>query len=260
MSRSTQVALLLLVFLAYSKKVLGQEELPAKFQFIGVTSGIDYQGVEVSEYAFIRGDIPTFTESRVVEHLTGHIMKWHVGAIMEWRSLSNKFGLLAGLRFTKLSSSIGRNTYWSNTTDFFYLLHRQSGTTTEYLKVKEVNESINSIGIPIALRYFPHRPRLFRLYITAGTELEFQISSQREVNFFNDEMAVFENDVLTKFNEADRFFMLMYVGVGWKFGKENKPNINAEIHFPAFVVAGRPSGLVDHTFGAGFQLSVLIPI
>ncbi len=240
-----------------SNTVSGQE---IRHKYLGVEGGMDFQGVNVPDYDFIRGEISYYPEYYgSSSQLQGSYQKWYLGAKTEIRSKSNRFGLFAGLRFSRVNSSLGKNQYWSDNSEFFYLLYKQEGTTTEYLRIREINRASNYIGIPLEVRFFPYRPRLFRLYFKAATELSYRISTSTEVVFDDSAMDQFQKDVLNKFDGPGNFYSSFSIAAGIKIGRDDKPNINLEAVLPSFVLTNKSSGLVNTISGGGLQLNVQFP-
>ncbi|MCK4662742.1 MAG: hypothetical protein KAT68_07750 [Bacteroidales bacterium] len=249
---------LFLVFFLFliTDTLFGQQE---RYRFIGVESGIDFQDCELPEFEFIRGDISSYGAGNVANDLMWYFQKWYLGIKIEIRSNNNKFGLFSGLRYTKINTSLGKFSNWSSNTDFFYLLYKQEGTTTEYLKIKEINQSSNYLGIPIEIRYLPFKTGLFRLFFKAAAEINYRLNTTSDVVFYNNAMEYYQDDVINKFDEPNNFYSTLYFSVGWKFGKDNKPNINLEASFPSFFLTDNSSGLVKPITGGGFQLNIQIP-
>ena len=247
---------LVLLFLIINH-VSAQEK---KIRFIGVETGMDFQGVGVPDYSFIRGQIASYPGNYYTAYnLRGNHQKWYGGVKAEMRSGNNHFGYLAGLRFTNIKSSIGKNIFTNDDPEYFYLLYKVEGTNTEYLKVKEINRASQYIGIPLEFRVYPFKPRHFGLYFKASADFAYLIASHTDVAFYNDQMKVYEQDVADKFDADSKFYSSLSFGVGWKIGRDAKPNLDLEASFPSFVLTSHTSGLVNTITGGGFQVNLLIP-
>lgn len=236
----------------------GQE---TRLKYIGIESGISFIESAMSNMDYVRGYIPSYDAGYSSNSLASLTYKSFIGIKTEIFSLSDRIGLSGGIRFSRIYSSVGKNDYWTNSTNYFYWLYRQDGVTTEFLKVNEVNQRFDYVGIPIEIRYFTaRRPRKVRLYFKIGTEFNFLVQSQRNIVFNNIAMNSYESDLLSKIDKPKTFYCAMYSGAGIRLGRELKPSISIEACFPYLFLTSHSSGLVDPTFGGGFQVNVQIPI
>ena len=236
--------------------VWGQEE---RIKLYGIEGGVDFIGCLSPEKDYIRGDISSYTTVDATDNLLGLLYKYYFGAKLEVRTVNNKFGLLGGIRYNRMIGSVGKNTYWSDTPDFFYLLFRQDGTTTEYLKVKEIIQSSDCFGIPLELRIFPFNQKKLRVYFKAGAEFNYVIQTKTDVMFFNEGMNMYEADVAEIVGNPKHFYSTLYFSGGIFFGKDSKPAINIEVSMPSMFITTKMSNLVTPEAGGGFQLNVQLP-
>ena len=169
-----------------------QEE---KHKFLYIEAGMDFISGEPPEKDYIRADVDQYAFNYVTTGLRGLLYKNYLGVKGEIRILNSKVGLLSGLRYTRMVSSIGKEAYWSDNPDFFYLLFRQEDTKTEYLKVKEINQISGYFGIPLEFRIYPYKPRGFNVYYKIGTDLNFRLHSRTSAKFIDDSMEKFEDDI-----------------------------------------------------------------
>ncbi|MFC1734301.1 hypothetical protein ACFL6I_28695, partial [candidate division KSB1 bacterium] len=199
------------------------------------------------------------TDNRVTNPLV-YFHKWYAGIKIERRAKNNKLGLLTGLRYTRVNSSFGKSYTWLDNDGYFYLLYKQEGTTTEYLKIKEVNQYSDYLGIPLEIRHFPFNPRFFRFFLKAAAEFNYRLSTTNDVVFNNDKMESFQAGVAEKFGEPDNFFSMLYFALGLKLGNDNKTNVSLEAVFPSFYLSDNTSSLVIPQYGGGFQINIQIPL
>ncbi len=252
-------SIILIIFLYFQiNTVWGQQE---RAKFWGVEAGMNFIICNPPEKDFIRGDISSYGAGKVTDNLEGLLNTGYLGAKTELRSLNNKFGLLGGIRYTRIISSIGKNTYWSETPNFFYLLYRQDGITTEYFKVRELNQTSDYLGVPIELRFFPFNQEKFRIYFKAGAEFNFLLKTKKDVVFYNKAMESYQNEVIEIIGEPNSFYSSLYFSAGFRLGKDSKPGINFEICLPYFFLTTEVSSLVtpQDQQGYGFQLNIQIP-
>lgn len=241
-------------------KQKSKKEKIVRAKFIGVESGIDFLSSTIPDYDFIRGDITYYGAEVSESHLSGFFQKWYTGVNFEIRSNNEKFGLLGGLRYISTNSSLGKNSYWESSSDYFLLLLEQDGTSTQFLRVNEINNTVNYVGIPIEIRFFPTRPRLFQLYFKAAIEFNSLINFDSEVIFETDEMVVYETEVLNKFDDPDDFYSIGYAGVGFNLNIKNRFMVNFEATVPSIVLYSYSTGIIEPEFGGGFRLCIQIPL
>jgi hypothetical protein len=170
--------LFIIVVLCLASLTVKSQETKSRLLF--VEAGMDFISCEPPEKDYIRGEVDPYAYDYEASTLRGLLSNTYIGIKTEKRVLRNKLGLMAGLRYSRVVSSIGKETYWSDTPDFFYMMFRQSGTTAEYLKVKEINQIAGYLGIPMEVRIYPYRPRTFNVYYKIGTSLNFRIHSKSE--------------------------------------------------------------------------------
>ena len=167
-----------------------------RLRYIGVESGMNFIESEMPDMNLIRGDIPNYSMGFSSSSLTSLSYSWFAGVKSEIFSLNDRFGLQGGIRFSQLSNTIGKNEYWGSSTNYFYWLFRQDGTETEFLKIKEIGQKTNYLGIPVELRYFvAKRPHLFQLYAKVGAVLDFRVNTSTSVVFEDPAMELYEDDI-----------------------------------------------------------------
>ena len=230
-------------------------------KYVGIEAGMTVMGSEMSNMDYVRGNISDYYDGYSTNSLTSLTYRSFVGIKYEIYSLNDRFGLLGGLRFSRMNSSIGKSDYWTSGTNYFYWLYRQEGINTEYLKVKEINQTSDYIGIPLELRFFPaKRPHLFRLYFKLGAEINYLIQTQKDLIFYNHTMDPYKQDLLEKVGQPKTFYSSLYGGGGIRFGKDMKPSVSIEMCMPYLFLTSESAGLVNPIVGGGFQVNIQIPI
>jgi hypothetical protein len=246
----------IVIICLYANVAKSQE---ARQKFIGIETGMNFIGGKMSDMDHVRGDVPSYSSANPANNLTSLMYSSFVGIKPEYFSLNNKFGFGAGLRYSHMISTVGRNDYWSDNTNYFYWLYRQEGINTEYLKIKEINQKSDYIGIPVEVRYFPFKPHLFKWYVKAGADISFKLKSQTDVVFFDDAMEPYQNDVAAVVGKPGSVISSLYWAWGVKIGSDSKPSVSFEICLPTIITDPESPGLVNATAGSGFQLNVQIP-
>ena len=246
------------VFLCFLISSLwGQEE---KRKFISLETGMDFISCESPEKDYIRRDIDPYSYGYVTDHLRSLLHTNYFGAKFEYRMLDNLLGIAAGVRYTRMVSSIGKTSYWSDTPDFFFVLFGQDGITTEFAKVREIIQKSDYLGIPLEIRIYPYKERVFNVYYKVGAAFNFNVRTKEDVVFFNDDMESYQDDVSKIIEEPYPFYSSFHLGIGFKVGKFAKPGFNIEVCVPAGMLTTAKSGFVTPQAGGGFQFMIRLPL
>lgn len=246
---------ILLIFTLTALSGFGQEEKP---RILHIETGIDFISGDPPQKDYIRADVDQYSPGYVTTSLRGLLYKNYFSIKAEKKILNNKLGLLSGIRYTTMVSTLGRDAYWTESPAFFYLLFRQEDTKTEYLKVREIKQVTGYLGIPLEARIYPYQPRRFNVYYKIGADINYRLFSKTDAGFFNDEMEVFEDELTKVIEESWVFYSSLNLGVGFRIGPEEKPGVNFEILIPVTIMTGR-EGIVSPGAGAGLTLNARIP-
>jgi hypothetical protein len=254
----TRIVLLVFFLSHLVGLALAQE---TRLKYIGIETGMTYIRGEISDKQYIRGEMPAYYMGYSTNSITSWSYKSFVGIKYEIFSLNDRFGLLGGLRFSHMNSSIGKSDYLTSNTDYFYWLYSQDGTNTEYLKIKEINQNANYIGIPLEIRFFTEkRPRVFQLYIKLGIEVSYLLRSETNIVFENAAMRIYERELISMLEKPEKFSAAIYGGGGFKIGGDQKPSVSIEACMPYIVLNPGSSGILKPIIGGGFQLNFQVPI
>lgn len=229
-------------------------------QFIGAEAGMAFIESEMPNMDYIRGEMASYSGGYSNSSLTSLTYKSYIGIKPEYFSLNNKLGILAGIRFTGINNSVGKNSYLANNSDYFYFLYREDGITTEYLRVKQIIQKSDYLGIPFEIRYFPFKPRLFRIYFKLGTEINFIVKTQTDIVFSDNAMEVYQKELAEKVGQPRSLHASVYGAGGVRLGRESKPSVSIEMTLPYLFLTPESSGLANPIFGGGFQVNFQIPI
>jgi len=184
----------------------------------------------------------------------------YLGLKFEYRVFNNLFGLSAGLRYIRMITSIGRDSYLSSGPEYFYVNYSQSDLITEYAKVCEINQKGDYIGIPLELRLYPKKERKIKLYYKAGVSFNLKVHSKSDISFFNKSMQQYQADVIKVIENPSPNFTTFHIGLGLKLGKSDKPGISIETYTPIGVIFPKGSFLVNPLAGSGVQLLLSVPL
>jgi hypothetical protein len=230
-------------------------------KYVGLESGMNFIESEMYDINTIRGDIPNYSMGFSSSTLTNLSYTWFAGMKSEIFSLNDRIGLQGGIRFSQINNTIGKDEYWGSNTNYFYWLFRQEGTETEFLKINEIHQKTDYLGIPVEIRYFvAKRPHLFQLYGKLGAVLDFRINTGTNVVFKDPTMEIYEKIISDQIKQPGAVSFAMYVGSGIKIGTDQKPSVSIEACFPYFILTQHSSGMLRPLFGGGFQLTFQVPI
>ncbi len=250
------------LLLISSLNLFGQEEeklstdSEKKLRFIGIETGYILYGSEFIGDDFVRKQ-DQYSYPYDINN-TNSINNWYLGAKAELRSKDNNFGFLAGLRYLSLNSSVGNRNSDDNN-DFFYFLFKEEQISVEYLRIQGINQTSSYIGIPLEVRYIIFNSKFARLFFKVATEINYHIDTKSNVMFLNDEMEIYEIDVINKFDSPNNFFSSLYFSAGIKLGKDDQINLNAEAIFLSTIISNNNSVINKPIVGGGFQINIQMP-
>ncbi len=257
--KSLKFRIFLLITLIASSAYSQEEK---KQHTIYIDTGMDFISAEPPEKEYIRASVNQYFFDYPATSLRALLYKNHIGFKYETRILRNKLGILSGVRYTRMESSLGKETYWSDRSDFFYLLFSEDQTKTEYMKVKEINQVAGYIGIPLELNIYPYikeRKSNIYVYYKIGSDFNFRIHSRTGAVFSNDAMEQYEDDVAGIVEKPWSFYSSFHLGVGLRIGKPDKPGANIEFLYPAAIWGQNSKGLVNPEAGGGVQVNLRLP-
>jgi len=250
--------LVLLFLICLYTGIVSAQEIRQKY--IGVEAGLAFFESNMLNVDFIRKDMSSYSTGYSTNNISSNTYKSYIGIKPEYYTLNGKLGGMVGIRFSRVDNIVGKNNYMAEGNNYFYFLYRQDGLTTEYLKVKQIDQHAEYLGIPVEIRYFPFRPHFFRLYFKAGAEIDFRLQSKTDFSFDDKAMEIFQNDLTAKFEKPRAVNVLLYGAGGIRLGRKGKPSVSYEITLPYLYVTSEPTALANPIFGAGFQLNFQIPI
>ncbi len=251
--------LFITIFLvSFSFKGLAQE---ARQKYIVPEYGIDILDNELLFKDNIRGDVPNYYKlEEPADNLQHLFYKYYAGLKCEIFSGNQKFGFSSGIRYTRMHALLGKDAYSGSSANFFYLLYAQTGVTTEYLRIKQIEQKSNYLGIPLEMRYFAVNLDPFMGYLKVGFEFDYKIQTKTNVKFQDNSMNTYQDDVTKMVGKPRSLTSVLYASAGIRWGTPSKPCVNMEINLPAVFLLSESEGLVNPQAGSGFQISLQIPL
>jgi len=183
----------------------------------------------------------------------------YFGIKPEFTFAYNKIGVITGLRFTRINSNMAK--YSASEGDYFYLLNKVDGNNTEYFRINNISQDNDYLGFPFEIRYIFYQSRTFGLYFKAGTEINFKLNSKTDIQFLNEPMETYQNEILENVGVTPNpIYSSVYSSIGIKIGKRNRVNYNFEIFLPSYIRTPDNSSIVVPNSYSGFQFSVQVPV
>ena len=87
----------------------------------------------------------------------------------------------------------------------------------------------------------------------------FLLKNSYDVIFHDESMNIHEDDIINKFDSANRLFLAGHTAIGLNIPLKHKAYLNFEANIPAAILSEYSSGLVKPNAGGGFRLLVQIP-
>jgi hypothetical protein len=251
-----RIILLLVLISVITVYAWGQEE---KRKFLSLEAGINGIGCAAPDKEYIRA-VYDQNYDYYSDHIRSIMTINYIGLKFEYRVPNNLLGLSAGIRYNRMISSIGRDSYISSGADYFYVNYNQSDLITEYARVCEIDQKGDYFGVPLEVRYYPKETRRINLYYKVGASFNIKLHSKSDISFFDKSMEQYRADVIKVVEDASPNYTTFHIGVGLKIGKSNKPGISLEANAPVGVMFPKGSYFVNPQAGGGFQLLLSIPI
>lgn len=259
----SKVYRILLLFICFNSLVFAQEQEQKqeddKYYLIGIETGFDFLNCNPPDKSYIRADINTYSYNYVTSNITALSYKYYAGMKIERKFLKKKLGILSGIRLTQNTGTIGKTTYWSNTSEYFFFRIENNETSSEYLRVKELKEENLFLGVPLEIKIFPYKSKKMNIYYKIGVEFNYLLKSENDVLFYDPLMNERKDDVTHLLEKPDSFTSFLYVAAGIRI-KAGKNMINLEGCLPSVNLFPESSGLVSPNYGGGVQLNFQLPL
>jgi hypothetical protein len=247
----------LVIISLISLKARGQDE---NHRFIFLEGSFNGIGCDTPDKDYIR-PVNDQSSGYYSDQIKALMEMNFVGVRYEYRVLKNRLGLSAGLRYSRLVSSIGRDSYLSSGPDYFYMKYKQTALETDFAKVCEINQKGDYLGIPVEFRVYPkYIGKIFTLFFKAGASYNFKIRSKSDIEFFSPSMVQYKGEVLKVIEKPSPNFTTFHIGFGMKLGRSEKPGIAIETYTPLGVKFPKGSYLVKPLSGSGIQLTLSLPL
>lgn len=210
---------------------------------------------QTTDKSYFRKDVIYYEGSDYSQRVVSAYGTYFGGLKLQLQSRNERWKFSSGLRFIQTYGDLAKN----SDPDYFYFLYQQTSSSLEYLRVKEITQTTNYVGLPLEARFFPfHKDNTVRLFFTAGTQIGYKLATKTKIIFADPNMNPLASAVQSKVEQPDDFSATVYGGAGLELHKPSIPVISVTVIFPSVM-------LVNHTMpatplaGAGLQLSIQLP-
>lgn len=249
----------ILIFLFYLFRLTNAQE--SRLKYLGVEAGMTFMASEMANMDYIRREIPQYYNDYSASSLTCLSNKSFIGIKYELFALNDRLSFASGIRFIQLNSSVGKDKYYRSSTQYFYWRTDNNDLNTNYIRINEISQKSSYLGIPLESRfYIAKKPHFMRLYAKLGAEVSLLLQSKTDVDFYDNAMSKYDDEVGSKIADPKTFNTAIYGGFGVELGGDSKPSVSIEACMPYFNLSSKTSGLVDSFFGGGFQINVRVPL
>lgn len=173
------------------------------------------------------------------------------GARYEFKMKNPHFAFSTGIRYTRLTNELYSN-YPDN---YFYILLSQTDEATKYVRVNGIYQYSNYIGIPLEVRYFLIKDSKFNPFTKFGMDFSYNVSTNENVDFFDDNMQKYESQVLDKFDPASSFYSTAYLTTGIMIRFSQQLRFNFDIKLPFFTISEKKSTFYELNSGFGVGIN-----
>jgi len=181
--------------------------------------------------------------------------RYYIGVKPEY-SLSNRFAVAAGLRFSFNKSNLNSDQ------NYFLWKISAENQTTNYVRVHEINQNNFYAGIPLEIKFFPGmNDMIVRQYFKAGMLFNFLAASHNSASFIDENMEKYASKICSQTGKPSFQSGYLYLGIGLKFGRMNHPFGSVEIQVPICVFKDKKlsSFIKEPDAGFGLQTTFYIP-
>ncbi len=251
--------ILLLILLLSLTTSFAQDKL---LKGLTIEAGADFMSCDPpDEKSYIRADVVTHNYyGSPASYVRALFYKNYYGLKFEKRVLDNKIGISSGLRYTRNDASIGKDTYWSTHTNYFYLLFRKEGTTTEFLRVRSISQLSHYLGAPLEIRIYPYKERKVQIYYKIAMDFNVFLSGDTRLVFYEKNMEPNSKEASKLVEDPWKFYATVTAAIGLKIGDSSKPGLNLEACAPSGLIYNRNSSFINPLYGGGIQINFRFPL
>lgn len=205
----------------------------------------------------VRRDIG-YNSSYSSSYVQTEISAFYAGAKSEFVFWDGRSSVATGLRYGFTSSDILQSNSYSN---YFYLRYDSNGSDTKYARVKGMSERYDMLAVPLEFKWAPIHFSNFNIYLKAGFEFNFRISSKVEIDFVNESMEADEEFIFDYVGgvETKSFYARPYAGFGMNYEGKNGHGVAFDVLFSNYFSDNNFALIIPDAY-TGIQFSYYMPL
>ena len=188
----------------------------------------------------------------------------------ELLSPDQQWGFSTGVQYTQYWKQIGYDAldpdeiHTMTVPDYYLFEIQNDDNQLEYMRIRGIEQHSYYMGIPLEVRRYITFGSLttFRILFMAETDFDFLVGNMNQVNFINDAMVPFAEQISSNYDNPSPLLASAYLGSGIQFKNHHGfgVNFNWLIHLGDFCGS---TGLLKQDSGCGgikLQFKILIPL
>jgi hypothetical protein len=223
--------------------------------YIAIETGIDVFWTGKTDEDYIRASSGASTlYDDWDKNISGSLARGHLAVKIETFTKNNKWSLATGLRYNYLHSEISKNAG----ADYYYVLHQEIGTTTEYLRIREIQQRSSYLAVPLEIRLAPFHGKIFNIFFGVGGEVNLRVASDNKITFHDPSMNEFSNDVSARVGRPEVIYATGYGKVGVAIGRRDR-SFSVALNVPV-ILPYDATTIADPLLGAGINIQIIKPL
>lgn len=248
------IALLIVTFFSFS-------QTESKWH-IGLEGGGGDASGEINDAWSVRQSINSYNSYYEENYNSGNLVSYsdlsYFGLKTEY-SFNKNLSFATGIRYLIINSNFSGYGRYGN---YFYLkTSDDNATSTNFFRVKSIDEMNYYIGIPLEIKYTPFYWGKFGFYAKMGEEAGYLINNKIQINFLQESMNIYQNEVLNSVKlKPNPFYAKLNLGIGVNFTTRGNWMINLDLIGNSYLLTSKNSTLMNLKSVNDLQLSIMAPI
>ncbi|HEY3403931.1 MAG TPA: hypothetical protein VGK59_11120 [Ohtaekwangia sp.] len=236
------------ILLCTSIMTLAQQHL----KFINAEAGSEVVFNNVPDHKYIWGQQAS---DGTEQDLAGYVFSRYFGVALELKS-DREVTFATGLRFKQMDVTLGTNPILFGPA-YYYVITNQTETSAEFLRVRDITQTTNYLGVTGDVRWYPFTRHRFTFYFKGGLEIDYRLRTKTEVTFENSDMNPYAGEVEGLIKDPADLTGVLHFNAGVEIGKKFLFRLEMG---PSIFLNQNTSGLVKTIAGFDFGLSVQLPL
>lgn len=238
--------------------IKAQDKESSGYFMIGLEAGINSISGELNEKWPVRQDVGKYNPHYGSNNISTLTNGFFFGIKPEYVFCNEKFGVTSGIRYTRLNSTLSKE---SSQKDYFYMRYGGDETSTNFARIREIKEVQDYIGIPLEFRWTPIRFSIVGFYIKIGTDINFKVNSNMNIDFVEESMAEKKQEILDYVDiEDNNIYSTLYGILGLRLDIRPNIRLNIEALLPSLYLTKNNFAFFEPDNQSGARISLQIPI